>query len=292
MIALAIYTMYVEPRLFRTVKSEMRTGRAFGGKLDILHISDLHLKRGNTPKLKFLRGLQDTPVDLVFVTGDLIEDDSGIDYCVETLRGFKPSIGTFAIFGAHDRWDSTPLKVALDLSTGRYHPGRPNDFERLRRELEKAGVICLVNESHRVALCGQSTGETEPESELWIAGIDDKFVELDDMGKAIDGVPHDAFRILLTHTIESPQELAGYGFDAVFAGHSHGGQVRLPILGPIITRSSLPREFARGVFEVDGTSFHINNGIGTGQWTPFRLLCRPEATFITLTGGESAKKVR
>lgn len=286
--ALAAYALYVEPRRFRAVQVRMKTARNLNGKLDILHISDLHLKKGEKAKLNFLRGLHKNPVDMVFVTGDMIDDDSGIDYCVEALRGFRARVGAFAVFGAHDHWDTRLWNVVRDLSLGGYRRGKPNDFARLKRELERAGIVCLDNTSRRVALPNSSGTGASGETELWVVGVDDLFVGLDDFQKALAGVPADAFRILLTHTVENPEEIAAHAFDAVFAGHSHGGQVRIPFVGPIITRSSLRREYASGVFRVGGTPFHINNGIGTGKWTGFRFLCPPEASYVELTGPEPA----
>ena len=275
-----IYSTYIEPRRFRRVEARIRIMKGLKKPVRILHISDLHFRKGDEPKMAFLEGLQEIPVDMVFVTGDMIEDDTGIDYCVEALSGFEPSIGVFAVFGAHDRWFSPPLNVVLDLSIGGYHEGVPNDFGHLKRELEVAGVVCLENESRRIPL----PGSPAEDDDVWIVGIDDMFVGRDRLDEALADVTPNALKILLTHTVESPEELASRGFDAVFAGHSHGGQVRLPFFGPIMTRSSLPRKFASGVFEVAGTQFHLNNGIGAGRWTPFRFLCPPEATFIELTG--------
>ena len=284
LISLAVYTICIEPYRFRAVEARMRTSGNLGAGLRILHISDLHMRGGDTAKLAFLKGLREIAVDLVFVTGDMIEDDSGIDQCVEALSGFGPGIGIFAVFGAHDRWYSRLWNVVLDLSVGGYHEGPPNNFERLKRELEGAGVVCLVNESRRIPLPKPAVAGSPQVAEVWIVGIDDMFVNLDDLDGALTGIPRDADRILLTHAVESPEELAAHGFAAVFAGHSHGGQVRLPFFGPLMTRSNLRREHASGVFEVEGTPFHINNGIGAGRWTPFRLLCPPEATVIELEG--------
>jgi len=266
----------------------MRTQHEFEGNLKILHISDLHLRKGDEAKLAFLRGLQKTPVDMVFVTGDIIEDDSGIDCCVELLKGFNAGIGVFVVFGAHDRWDTRLLNVVRDLSTGKYHRGNPNDIERFKRGLEKIGVTCLEDCSCKVTLPDRPGADRPEDTDLWLVGVNDVFAGLGDFNKVLEGVPENVFRILLTHSIEDPREVADRRFDAVFAGHSHGGQVRLPFYGAVITRSSLKREYASGVFEVEGTPFHINNGIGTGKWTGFRFLCPPEATLVELTRRESS----
>lgn len=289
-IVLIVYVYYVEPRRFRTVRARVRTPHGFGGKLEILHISDLHLKKGEKAKVDFLRGLQKHPVDMVFMTGDIIEDDSGIDCCVELAGGFNTRLGVFVVFGAHDRWDTRLWNVVRDLSLGGYRKGKPNDFERLKSELERIGVICLENASHRITLPERSRAQATGAEHLWLVGVDDIFAGLDDFEKALEGVPADAFRILLTHAIESPEDLAARRFDAVFAGHSHGGQVRFPVFGPVITRSSLQRKYASGVFEIAGTPFHLNNGIGTGRWTGFRFLCPPEATVVELAGPDPSSR--
>ncbi len=270
------YAFFIETRMFRITSAIMQMPLPNGESISVLHISDFHLKKGEEAKLNFLRRLQREPVDLVFATGDLIDDDFGIAYCVEALSGFRTRFGTFAIFGAHDHWDTHLKNVVLDLSLGRYHRGKPNDFERLKRELTSAGVVCLQNEARPLGLA------MPPSEDVWIVGVDDMFAGLANFKKALAPVPSSAPKILLTHTIENPAELANLGFKAVFAGHSHGGQVRLPLLGAVITRSSLPRRFARGAFACNGTAFHINNGVGTGKWTRFRFLCPPEATYIQL----------
>lgn len=278
-LALAVYVLYIETRMFRTVHVRMRIRGHSGDPLEILHISDSHFRKGDKAKLDFVRGLHEKPVDMVVVTGDMIEENAGIEYCIEALRGFKARLGVFVVFGAHDHWDTRLWNVVRDLSLGGYRKGRPNDFGRFKRELEETGVVCLQNESRHVTL-----ERAHGESDIWLVGIDDLFAGLEDFEKALAGVPKNACKILLTHAVESPEELAALGFAAVFAGHSHGGQVRLPFLGPIITRSSLQRKYASGMFEIGGTPFHINNGLGGGKWTNFRFLCPPEVTYIELIG--------
>ncbi len=276
----AVYSLFIETRRFQINRVNMSAKGPLPRPLTILHVSDFHFGEGDHFRLRFLQDLHKTPVDMVVATGDLIDDNSGIEHCVNALKGFQTTLGVFAVFGAHDHWDTRFWNVVKDLSIGGYRKGRPNDFDRLKRELEAAGIVCLHNAAWRVSLAAIGSADAE----LWMAGVDDLFVGLADFDKALDDAPPNAFKVLLSHTVEDPRDMAALGVNVVFAGHSHGGQVRLPLFGPVITRSSLARKYASGLFEVDGTLFHISRGIGTGKWTEFRFLCPPEATYIRLTG--------
>jgi hypothetical protein len=67
------------------------------------------------------------------------------------------------------------------------------------------------------------------------------------------------------------------------AGHTHGGQVRLPFIGALVTNCSMPTRLARGLARLGRTYLHVSPGLGTGKYAPFRLLCRPEATLLELS---------
>jgi predicted MPP superfamily phosphohydrolase len=69
----------------------------------------------------------------------------------------------------------------------------------------------------------------------------------------------------------------------VVAGHTHGGQVRMPFVGALVTNSRLPRRVASGVFRMGDALVHVSRGLGTNKYAPFRFLCRPEATMLVLT---------
>ncbi|MGH7425130.1 MAG: metallophosphoesterase, partial [Candidatus Methylomirabilales bacterium] len=72
------------------------------------------------------------------------------------------------------------------------------------------------------------------------------------------------------------------GFDLIVTGHTHGGQVRLPLVGAVVTNSKLPRRYARGLSRIDGAWLQVNPGLGTGKYAPFRFLCPPEASVLEL----------
>ncbi len=100
----------VEPRRFTLQRQELHSGAlAAGQRLSILHISDLHFRNNDGRKLEFLKSLAEHEVDVVFVTGDLIDYDAGIAQCVEAVAAFRPRLGPYVVLGAHD-YDHTLIR--------------------------------------------------------------------------------------------------------------------------------------------------------------------------------------
>jgi predicted MPP superfamily phosphohydrolase len=93
------------------------------------------------------------------------------------------------------------------------------------------------------------------------------------------------FGLAVVHSPDPAPELVALGYDLVLAGHTHGGQVRLPIVGALVTNCSIPNRMARGLFRLGPGHVHISAGLGTSKYAPFRLFCRPEAAFLELTAG-------
>jgi predicted MPP superfamily phosphohydrolase len=84
------------------------------------------------------------------------------------------------------------------------------------------------------------------------------------------------------HSPDSAPEAVACGYPFVVAGHTHGGQVRMPIAGAIVTNSHLPRRVASGLMRLGGSFVHVSPGLGTSKFAPFRFLCPPEATLLEL----------
>ena len=84
------------------------------------------------------------------------------------------------------------------------------------------------------------------------------------------------------HSPDSAPEAAALGYDMVFAGHTHGGQVRLPLVGALVTNCTMPRRLVDGLVRMGTSLLHTSPGLGTSKYAPFRFLCRPEATVLEL----------
>jgi predicted MPP superfamily phosphohydrolase len=242
--------------------------------MTILHISDLHFHQRDEKKLRFIQRLAEHPVDFVFITGDMTDGDDGHENCFAALRNLKGRYGTYAVLGAHDLCDFSfgdTLRHML-IPRDRSSSGQ-NSVERFIAGLRSAGVCTLRNENVSVEVNGVS---------LRIIGLEDPYINLHNLAAAIDGAKPDEFKVLLVHAPDNVEEVAGAGVHLVLTGHTHGGQVRIPGIGALVTHCHLPPRYASGVFMVDRTLWHLNNGIGVGRYTHVRFFCRPEATLLTL----------
>ena len=277
---LGAWAMFVAPYRYRLVRRTIALPGAPNGAqgVTLLHISDLHLRRDEKKKLKFLESLAAHPVDFVFATGDLIEDDGGQEDCIAVLRRLRGRYGTFAVLGSHD-YNKHRLRDVLRhmLIAGDRSAVLKNSSARLVDGLRAAGVRVLINENMLVEANGDR---------FRIVGLDDPYLKRHNIKAAVDGTGAGEFKIMLVHTPEVVDEAAEAGMDLVLAGHTHGGQVRLPGIGALVTHCALPARHAAGVFTRGRTTFHINHGIGVGKFTGIRFCCRPEATLLTIVAAE------
>ena len=92
----------------------------------------------------------------------------------------------------------------------------------------------------------------------------------------------DRFGFAVMHSPDSAPEAASLGYDLIVAGHTHGGQVCLPVVGALVTNCSMPRRLVKGVIGMGGAVLHTSPGMGTSKYAPFRFWCRPEATMLEL----------
>ncbi|MEW6358117.1 MAG: metallophosphoesterase [Planctomycetota bacterium] len=279
-LVLAAYMIFVETRWFHLGEVTIHVRKSFPRRLTVLHLTDAHFRKGHGWKRRFIEGLAERPVDFVFATGDMIDSPDGIGDCVQALAALKPRYGTYFVLGGHDHYAITLMDTIHHLThfTTSRRASRKNETEELIKRLTEIGVSVLVNEHRRVKV---------DECEIVIVGLDDPFLSRDDLDAAMEGVAAEDHTILLVHSPDVTEGAPEQDVDVVFAGHTHGGQIRLPFIGALVTRSTLPRRRACGVFKVKETVFHLNKGLGAGPITDFRLFCRPEATIVHIVPGEN-----
>jgi len=270
------YGILVERDWYRLRRQRVEVLEPGQPPITVLHLSDLHLTVADTRRMRFLERLAAEPVDLVVVTGDMLGEPEALDPVLATLGRFRPRLGAVAVLGSNDYWAPrfrSPLAYFIGPSTRRHRSFGRNPWPELVEGLETRGWTVLSNRRGRL-------GDVE------LAGMDDPHIRHDDPTVPVPangevparlrlGVVHSPYRRAL-------DAFAGNGYDLVLAGHTHGGQVRLPGVGALVTNCDLPRDRVRGLSRWGSSWLHVSAGLGTSKYAPFRFACRPEASLLTV----------
>jgi uncharacterized protein len=223
---------------------------AFDG-YTILHLSDLHADM-YPPVIKALTDrVKSMSYDAVVLTGD---------YRAWTFGGIENSMQGMRLLCDH-------LDAPLYGVLGNH------DTIRMVPQLEAMGIRMLLNESVFIERGGES---------IHLAGIDDAhYYRVDNIEKAVEGIPSTSVAILLSHTPEIYRQAAHAGFDLFFCGHTHGGQICLPGGIPLTLDARCPRRLGHGVWLHGEMQGYTSAGVGTSI-VEVRLNCRPEIALHTL----------
>jgi len=117
-----------------------------------------------------------------------------------------------------------------------------------------------------------------------VVGLDDPHIERHDL-RIAPRTDHGSVGLAVVHAPDPVAELAALGYDLILSGHTHGGQVRLPVLGALVTNSTIPTKLSMGLSRLGRSFLHVSPGLGTSKYAPFRFLCRPEGTLLELVPG-------
>lgn len=245
------------PRLVKETFSFPSLPPALDG-LSILHLSDFHFSQFDTvysdAVIDLVRGVS---VDLCLITGDYKYGHYGpanhvYPLMTRMLEGITAACGVFGILGNHD------LGVVVE-------------------GLTQCGLEVLVNEGRLLEVRGVP---------VWVGGTDDphKF-HGDSVEAALFGAPEEAFKILLVHAPENVPEAVAQGVDLYLAGHTHGGQIRFPLIGALRMNARCDPAYTLGRWRCGGMQGYTSQGLGTTD-IPLRYNCPTEAAVLTLRRGD------
>lgn len=268
------YAVLVERRWYRLRRHRLAILPTDGAPLTVLHLSDLHLVRGDEGKRRFLASLP--RADLTVITGDILGEPDAVEFAAAALRPVRGRVASLFVLGSNDLFaprPNNPLRYFVPNRRRRRVAGRRGRAHDLVRELERGGWVHLWNRKYGRKVDGVP---------MEIVGLDDPHIHRADLSVAPRNTP-DAFGLAVVHSPDPAPELAALGYDLVVAGHTHGGQIRLPFVGALVTNCSVPTRLARGLARLGRSYLHVSPGLGTSKYAPFRLLCRPEATLLELS---------
>jgi predicted MPP superfamily phosphohydrolase len=236
-----------------------------GASLRLLHLSDFHIERLTRREPYVLRLIQKLKPDLIVITGDYLNLSYVDDPIARTdvrriLAQLEAPLGVYATLG------SPPVDPRHST---------PSLFEGFNIHLLRDEVAVLTLEDGR---------------KLSLIGMDcehDLQSDSSAFGNLIKLAPEDSTRVLLYHSPELMPLVQQYPVDLYLCGHTHGGQIRLPGYGAILTSSATGKRYEMGRYDEQGTTLYVSRGIGLeGLSAPrMRMLCRPEIILFDLTGG-------
>ena len=253
-----------DPRLVRLDVPLSRWPAALDG-FTIAQLSDFHYDEhfSAVPIRKAVAMVNDLKPDLIALTGDFVTIPVFSDYrhdakqgadvaepCAQALSRLRAPHGVFAILGNHDH-DSDP--------------------ERVISALAGQGIQMLRNASVPIETSG---------ARFWLTGVDDVLTGKPDLDASLKSVPRSEATVLLSHEPDYADQASHYPIDLQLSGHSHGGQIRLPLVGAIFL-PDLARKYPWGLRRVGPLTLYTNIGLGTIRIAA-RHNCPPEVTLITL----------
>lgn len=256
-LSFVFYSRFIEPKLIevnRVTLSFASLPKSLNG-VKIVQFSDLHL--GNDFSLekleKIAAAINALKPDLIFFTGDLMDEPNKykkIHLIADILKLTKAPLGKFAVYGNHD------------------HGGYGT--ENYRKIMSQANFHVLQNSFISIT--------SSHISHFTIAGIDDLMLGKPDFSKTFNGISKNDFTILLSHMPDFIEKAPNDKVNFQVSGHSHGGQINLPLYGPINKKNP----YSQGLYEKNGIKLYVNRGLGTTR-LPFRFFSLPELTLFTLT---------
>lgn len=280
--ACVTYGSIVERRWYRLSHVRIEGALRRPGLLRILHVTDLHLLPRQRHRIAFVHGLADLEHDLVVATGDLLGGPGAEDAAVAALaplttRG-RPGL---SVIGSNDQFGPVPKAPwAYLVDPGHRSPGVPLDTDRLLAGLDRVGYTTLR---------GGTTVLDTPAGRIAAGGFDDPHLDPSVIPDPVAVTPPDHGEVVHLGLVHAPylaalDVLVDAGHDLLLAGHTHGGQVRLPGVGALVANCDLPLDQARGLSRYRDRWLHVSAGLGHSPYAPFRFACRPEATLLELTG--------
>ncbi|WP_418950759.1 metallophosphoesterase [Rothia nasimurium] len=283
--ATAAYAHFIELNNFQVRRETLPILPAGSPDFKILHISDMHMIPGQAQKTAFMHSLTELEPDLVINTGDNLSHLDGLPALLEALDPLLDFPGVY-VPGSNCYFAPVPKNPARYLwkkNTG----DEANDQTRavlptqvMHDAFDARGWVGLINRYETLTLGGLR---------LEFSGVDDPHLEYDRhpgfSPTAFSAEPGPSVRLGICHApyLRTLDRFADDGAQAIFAGHTHGGQVCLPGGRALVSNCDLPPARAKGLSYQGDVPVQVTAGLGTSRYAQVRLFCPPEAVLVTLT---------
>jgi len=259
---IGFWSFYIEPYNIQIENLELKIKNLPSSFKDIkiVHLSDFHSKNFGKREKMVLEILKELSPDFIFITGDIVDWSTRNFELIEPF--WKGLVQNYAgrVFGVYGNHEHRNIKL-----------------KKLENLLKESGIEILKNESKKIELNNNF---------IYLIGIDDPHEGYDDLSKALKGLDFESTKILLAHSPEIFRKIKNQKLkiDLVLTGHTHGGQINIPILVELFIplRLKFDRKYKKGLFNEDSILMYVNRGVAPSG-IPFRFNCPPEITLIKLS---------
>jgi hypothetical protein len=262
--AVQVDAYVVEPLWLKRTQLELTSGALDPGAapVRIVHLTDLHIERASYRERRVVQAVNALQPDVIVLTGDYLNlsylsDETAAAHFRQLVGQLEAPHGIYAVRGSVE-----PTPESME----RLMAGTPVTW------LEQEAVTLDVR-GQRLTLVGVACSHRHAQ-------------DAERLAQAMENTPQDTFTLLLYHSPDLIEEAAAHEIDLYLAGHTHGGQLRLPFYGAIVTASRYGKRYTRGRFEVGATTLYVGQGLGFegGGMPRARFLCRPEIVSLDLVG--------
>lgn len=272
----AIWGIFIERYIYVVRKESIKVLPAGSNPITVLQIGDIHMAPWQKSKQRFIQSLAKLPIDLVINTGDNLGHQKAIPSLLQALEPLLAKPGVF-VNGSNDYFGPVMKNPFGYIFHTSHAPNSARlDTATMTNAFEQSGWVDLNNKTSQLVVSG---------NKIRFIGLDDFHIGYSDSSKLSESRD---FTIALTHApyLEAIETLTKLGAEIIFAGHTHGGQVRIPFLGALTTNSDLPNRHARGLsgwnFDGKKSILSVVAGLGNSIFAPVRFACFPEVRLITL----------
>ncbi|MBU0468876.1 MAG: metallophosphoesterase [Candidatus Omnitrophica bacterium] len=247
----ALYGFFIEPYWIDVHHVDIFTDKLKSNSLRIVHISDLHCESRIRNETKAVKIINELNPDIIVFTGDSLNLASALPLFQNTLKNLNATLGKFAVKG---NWDT-------------HNQGHLNSLQNTGFTELNGKSFMLSKNNDRITFSGLSS--------------------ISDINKApniFKDLDPDIFNVFLFHRPGLIEEVSSYPVDLYLAGHTHGGQIRLPFYGALVTLTKHGKKYETGKYKIKNSILYINRGLGLeGGSTPrARFLSRPEITVFNI----------
>ncbi|MGL5414649.1 MAG: metallophosphoesterase [Clostridium sp.] len=259
-VILIVYITVIERKLVVAKEYKIEINNSDENKIKIVQFTDTQLGEYYSIKdfKKAVNKINNLKPDIVIFTGDLIDNFSKYEdreKVSEVLEGIRANIGKYAVYGNHD-----------------YGGGAIRNYKTI---MENGGFILLRNSNEIIEYKGKKIN---------IFGCDDALFGKYNVEETIRGIEENNINILAVHEPDISEKFKEYPIDLILSGHSHGGQIYLPFIGPL-KKNILSKKYNRGMYELENkknTKLYVNTGLGNTK-IPFRFLTIPEVVAFNIS---------